>query len=41
MHAASEPRARLSEGWVIANHLLVSFHVAFISSVLAIPPDAA
>jgi len=33
--------AFLQEGWVIANHVLVSFHVAFISSVLAIPPDAA
>jgi len=29
--------ARLQEGWVIANHILVSFHVAFISSVLALP----
>ena len=31
----------LQEGWVIANHILVSFHVAFISSVLAIPGDGA
>ena len=31
-------RALLQEGWVIANHILVSFHVAFISSVLALPP---
>ncbi|MGD9253096.1 MAG: PEP/pyruvate-binding domain-containing protein [Holophagae bacterium] len=30
-------RAWLQEGWVIANHILVSFHVAFISSVLALP----
>jgi enolase len=30
-------RAALQEGWVIANHILVSFHVAFISSVLALP----
>ncbi len=30
-------RALLQEGWVIANHILVSFHVAFISSVLALP----
>jgi enolase len=29
--------AFLQEGWVIANHILVSFHVAFISSVLALP----
>jgi enolase len=28
--------ANLHEGWVIANHILVSFHVAFISSVLAL-----
>jgi enolase len=27
----------LQEGWVIANHILVSFHVAFISSVLSLP----
>jgi len=33
-------KAFLLEGWVIANHILVSFHVAFISSVLAIPDDA-
>jgi enolase/predicted secreted protein len=32
---------RLERGWVIANHILVSFHVAFISSVLCIPLDAA
>ena len=30
-------RALLDKGWVIANHILVSFHVAFISSVLSIP----
>ncbi|TET24223.1 MAG: hypothetical protein E3J78_01510, partial [Candidatus Cloacimonadota bacterium] len=30
-------RAGLSKGWVIANHILVSFHVAFISSVLSVP----
>lgn len=29
--------AFLQEGWVIANHILVSFHVAFISSVLSLP----
>ena len=33
-------RSFLQEGWVIANHILVSFHVAFISSVLAIPETA-
>jgi hypothetical protein len=32
--------AALQEGWVIANHILVSFHVAFISSVLSLPPSA-
>ncbi len=31
--------ASLQEGWVIANHILVSFHVAFISSVLALPAE--
>jgi len=30
---------KLHEGWVIANHILVSFHVAFISSVLSIPSE--
>ena len=29
-------RAYLEKGWVIANHILVSFHVAFISSVLCV-----
>ncbi|MDI6775296.1 MAG: hypothetical protein QME60_07905 [Verrucomicrobiota bacterium] len=29
--------AYLERGWVIANHKLVSFHAAFISSVLSIP----
>ena len=37
----SSERSMLQEGWVIANHILVSFHAAFISSVLAIPADAA
>jgi enolase len=32
--------AALQEGWVIANHILVSFHVAFISSVLSLPQSA-
>jgi enolase len=30
----------LERGWVIANHKLVSFHAAFISSVLSVPADA-
>jgi len=29
----------LDRGWVIANHKLVSFHAAFISSVLSVPPE--
>jgi len=29
--------AFLQEGWVLANHILVSFHAAFISSVLVLP----
>ena len=33
----SKIKAALNKGWVIANHILVSFHVAFISSVLSIP----
>ena len=37
----TSPKSYLQEGWVIANHILVSFHVAFISSVLAIPDSAA
>jgi len=28
----------LERGWVIANHILVSFNVAFISSLLSLPP---
>jgi len=31
--------ARLERGWVIANHKLVSFHAAFISSTLSLPTD--
>ena len=45
MHACDRPGgaspscapAALQEGWVIANHILVSFHVAFISSILSLP----
>jgi enolase len=33
------PGCYLEKGWVIANHILVSFHVAFISSVLSLPLD--
>ena len=36
----ADPRTFLQEGWVIANHILVSFHIAFISSVLALPAAA-
>ena len=38
---AGERPAFLQEGWVIANHILGSFHVAFISSILALPATAA
>ncbi|MFA5033368.1 MAG: hypothetical protein WC614_10150 [bacterium] len=31
----------LDRGWVIANHILVSFHVAFISSILSIASNIA
>ncbi|MDH7599370.1 MAG: hypothetical protein QHH07_07015 [Sedimentisphaerales bacterium] len=31
----------LERGWVIANHKLVSFHAAFISSILNIPSETA
>jgi enolase len=31
------PAGYLERGWVIANHKLVSFHAAFISSVLSLP----
>jgi len=37
---SDERRAtKLERGWVIANHKLVSFHAAFISSVLSVPAD--
>ena len=29
--------ARLDRGWIIANHKLVSFHAAFLTSLLSIP----
>ena len=28
---------RLDRGWIIANHKLVSFHAAFLTSLLSIP----
>jgi enolase len=31
------PAGYLERGWVIANHKLVSFHAAFISSILSLP----
>ena len=34
---SSGPAGYLERGWVIANHKLVSFHAAFISSVLSLP----
>ena len=36
-HQQKAARAHLQDGWVLANHILVSFHAAFISSVLALP----
>lgn len=38
-HSVFPSFALLQEGWVIANHILVSFHVAFISSVLSLPSE--
>ena len=38
--ASTSPCSSLQEGWVIANHILVSFHVAFISSILVLPAAA-
>ncbi len=32
---------RLDRGWIIANHKLVSFHAAFLSSLLSISPNIA
>jgi len=38
MHDLVEgPGGYLERGWVIANHKLVSFHAAFISSILSLP----
>jgi len=34
-----EPAGYLERGWVIANHKLVSFHAAFISSLLSLPDN--
>jgi enolase len=33
--------ARLDRGWIIANHKLVSFHAAFLTSLLSISPAVA
>jgi hypothetical protein len=30
---------RLDRGWIIANHKLVSFHAAFLTSLLSISPN--
>src|SRR5512135_2353629 len=32
---------RLDRGWIIANHKLVSFHAAFLTSLLSISPNVA
>lgn len=37
MSFGASASAKLERGWVIANHKLVSFHAAFISSVLNLP----
>jgi len=37
--ARVNPAGYLERGWVIANHKLVSFHAAFISSVLNLPTE--
>jgi enolase len=39
VHIRAKGVAYLERGWVIANHKLVSFHAAFISSVLSVPAD--
>ena len=36
LKSPDSPKSSLEKGWVIANHILVSFHVAFISSLLSI-----
>jgi len=33
--------ARLDRGWIIANHKLVSFHAAFLTSLLSLSPGVA
>jgi enolase len=36
LKSPNSPKSFLERGWVIANHILVSFHVAFISSLLSL-----
>ncbi|HET7441608.1 MAG TPA: hypothetical protein VFJ47_09920, partial [Terriglobales bacterium] len=36
---ATSDMPRLDRGWIIANHKLVSFHAAFLTSLLSIPPQ--
>jgi enolase len=38
---AGNDTARLDRGWIIANHKLVSFHAAFLTSLLSISPRVA
>jgi enolase len=38
---SESPRSALDRGWIIANHKLVSFHAAFLTSLLSIPQDIA
>lgn len=35
------PNPRLDRGWIIANHKLVSFHAAFLTSLVSISPSIA
>ena len=39
LKSPNPPKSFLEKGWVIANHILVSFHVAYLSSLLSLPPE--
>lgn len=39
LESPNPPKSFLEKGWVIANHILVSFHVAYISSLLSLPAE--
>ena len=38
LFARNSEEARLDRGWIIANHKLVSFHAAFLTSLMSISP---